>query len=323
LHNSAWEEVPTPTAGAGEALVELQFASLNPADNFQIHGRYPGGPEPPFIAGRDGAGAVVSGGAYPSGTPVLVLQANNRNLVNGTFAERQRFPVDVVAPLPEGWSFAEGAAAPLVYLTAWQALAGGVGIGSGTVVVASGGVGVAAVHLARALGAIVVALSRSPKKRDRLLEIGAHHAFDPEHSQIKKTVFDAVGKKGVDVVVETVGGALLGIAVHLLAPRGRVAVLGVLGGNEGTVPIPSLMFKRATIEGILVSTYTPAEAQAAWAGIVATLAKANARPIVDSIFTPPNIKEAFARLAEGPFGKVVLDLTSLHTMAASNRRGSN
>lgn len=166
-----------------EVLVRIRAVGLNPADNFQIEGRYPGGPKPPFIPGRDACGVVLQGdkqGVWQPGDSVVVLQSSTTNLEFGTLCEQQWFSADNLSRKPEGWSEAEASAAPLVYQTAWKALfdVGELRSGQSVIVTgASGGVGLAAVQLARAHGAIVVALSRSEAKQRRLLDVGAFRDF--------------------------------------------------------------------------------------------------------------------------------------------------
>lgn len=303
-------DAPDPVAGPGEVIVDIKAAGINPADSYQVQGRYPGGPNPPFVVGRDASGVVETGdGPWTPGTHVVVLQANKRDLSNGTLCEKQRFPSDCLALLPNDWTFEEGAAAPLTYLTAWRALVEHGKLQSGQFVVitgASGGVGTAAVQLASALGAKVVALSRSEDKRSRLAQIGAKVIFSPDAIELKSKVFDAIGRKGVDLVVDTVGGESLTNAVHLLARRGKAVVLGVLGGAEGAIPIPSLMFKEATVQGMVVTDFTPSTAAAAWKKVVETLQAASLRPVIDSVHPFDDYKAAFERLRQSPFGKVVL-----------------
>jgi NADPH:quinone reductase-like Zn-dependent oxidoreductase len=109
-------------------------------------------------------------------------------------------------------------------------------------------------------------------------------------------------------VVETVGGPSLGQAVHLLGVDGRVSVVGVLAGVEGAIPIPSLMFKRCSIHGILVTEDSPAAAQTAWRHIVELLATLHAEPVIDSRFPFAQVTAAFERLRGDLFGKVVVEL---------------
>ena len=307
-------DMPDPTPRDGEVLVDIKAVGLNPADYFQVQGQYPGQPKAPFITGRDAAGVIAAGSGnkdWPAGTPVLIIQSQLRNLAEGTLCERQRFPISTLAPIPAGWSIEEAAAAPLAYMTAWRALTVSAKCGPESKVVvtgASGGVGTAAVQLALGLGATVVALSRSLQKRAKLTELGAQHAFDPDDPDLKKKVPGALGGKGVDIVVETVGGPFIRTAVNLLAPYGTVGVVGVLAGVEGPLPIPSLMFKRAKVEGVLVSDYTPEEAPGEWAKIVATLHKRSFRPIIDKVFPFADYLAAVEHLKASPFGKVVLTL---------------
>lgn len=312
--NTSLADVPDPVAQSGQVLVDIHAVGLNPADYFQIQGQYPGQPKPPFITGRDAAGVVASPSEskeLSAGAPVLVIQSQLRNLAEGTLCQRQRFAAGDVVPIPAGWSLEEAAAAPLAYMTAWRALKVHADCGPETAVLvtgASGGVGIAATQLALGLGATVIALSRSETKRRRLLDLGAQHVFDPEDPDLKKKVPQAAGKPGVDIVVETVGGPFLRTAVHLLAVGGMVGVVGVLAGIEGSIPIPSLMFKRGRVQGILVSDYPPPEAGKQWTAIVQTLAKRDFRPIIDRVFRWEQYKEACDYLKSSPFGKVVLTL---------------
>ena len=297
-----------------QALVKIHAVGLNPADNFQIMGQYPGGPKPPFIAGRDASGVVVrrdETGKWQVGASVVTIQTSTTDLEHGTLCEQQWIAAENLAPKPASWSDAEAAAAPLVFQTAWKALVdvGGLQPGQHVVITgASGGVGLAAVQLARAYGAIVVALSRSVDKQRRLLDAGAHHVFSPDAPHLKEQIFGAIKAKGVQLVVETVGGSSLTTAIHLLGVHGRVSVVGVLAGVEASISIPALMFKRASIHGVLVTDDAPAKSQAAWTRIVELLDSANSRPIVDSQFPLEKASAAFEKLRGTVFGKVVVNI---------------
>ena len=161
--------------------------------------------------------------------------------------------------------------------------------------------------LALGLGATVVALSRSPEKQQRLRELGAQFVVAPDR---KPKLSDVLGRQGVDVVVDTVGGPMLTMAVHLLGPGGRVSVLGVTGGTEGLIPIPSLMFKQASLHGILVTDRPPKESVAEWRQIVEVLQRSGQRPVVAACFPLADYAAAFCHLAGGPLGKVVLVMES-------------
>jgi NADPH2:quinone reductase len=171
---------------------------------------------------------------------------------------------------------------------------------------ASGGVGTAAVQLAKALGARVVALSRSVEKRGKLRALGANLTFDSADPDLVKTIQRALDGGRVDIVVENLGGPFLQRGIELVGPHGRIAVVGLLAGLTSEIQIGSLLFKRVRIAGISVGDYTPAEAQAAWAKVVETLDRAGTRPVVDRVFAFAQVQEAFAHLARGPMGKVIV-----------------
>lgn len=311
---AAVRDVPVPQRRPGCALVEIHAVGLNPADNDQIFGRYPGGPKPPFIPGRDGAGIVIAadeGGRWNVGDEVVVLQSSTTDLTHGTLCEQQWLPAENLARLPTGWTMADGAAAPLVYLTAYQALTVGGTLRPGNAVLvtgASGGVGVAAVQLALAMGATVIALSRSAEKRDRLRGLGVQHVFAPDAPDLKGAIRNATGRRGVDVVVETVGGPSLGQAVHLLDIGGRIGVVGVRAGIEGAVPIVPLMFKRGSLHGVLLTTETPESAQQSWRIVVDLLQMHHAEPIIAKRFPLSETAAAFQQLATDVFGKVIVEV---------------
>lgn len=310
--NTKLTDVELSEGRPGQVLVQIRAVGLNPADNFQIEGRYPGGPKPPFIVGRDASGVVVRGdssGRWKAGDRVVALQSTTTDLEHGTLSEQQWIDSANLAPIPDGWNEVEAAAAPLVYQTAWKALVDVGGLQPGQTVVitgASGGVGLAAVQLARAYGATVVALSRSTDKQKRLLQAGAHHVFSPDADHLKEKIFDAIRAKGVQLVVETVGGPQLSSALHWLGVHGRVSVVGVLAGVEASISIPALMFKRASINGVLVTDDEPQKSQTAWARIVEILNAARERPIIDSEFSLDEAPAAFEKLRSNVFGKVVV-----------------
>ena len=312
--NTRLTEVELVAGRAEEVLVQIAAVGLNPADHFQIEGRYPGGPKPPFIPGRDACGVVIQGdatGSWQPGERVVVLQSATTNLRQGTLCEQQWISAENLAGQPAGWTTVEAAAAPLVYQTAWKGLfdVGNLQPGQSVVITgASGGVGLAAVQLARGAGATVVALSRSEAKRDRLLAAGAHFVFSPTEEHLKEQIFAAIQSKGVSLVLENVGGPSLATSVHLLGIHGRISVVGLLAGLEGVVPIPALMFKRASIHGVLVTDDTPQKAQLAWKQIVEILDRAGFRPVIDQCFPLESVADAFAKLNTEVFGKVVVEV---------------
>jgi NADPH2:quinone reductase len=310
-------DVPAPAPGPGEALVAIHFAALNPADAFLSAGQYPARPQFPHVLGRDGAGTVLAVGPGVAnisvGQSVGILRCEAGVNTWGTLAERTVVPAASLAPVPAGWSEQEMAAAPLVFLTAWQALtqwtdpAAPPAPGSVLLVTgASGGVGVASVLLGKSMGLTVAALSRSSEKQARLRELGADFVFDPADPKLPKAILTAINPRRVDLVVDSVGGPGFAQVIAVLGDGGRISVVGRSGGAVPEFNTATLFFRRNRIGGVSVGTYTPEMAQAIWRELVARLDGAGRRPVIDHVFDFQDVKAAFARLAQGPMGKVLV-----------------
>lgn len=307
-------EAPDPQPGPGEALLQVQFAALNPADAYLAQALYPAKPPLPHVLGRDGAGTVLAVGegvtTLKPGDVAGILRCEAGVETWGTLAEKAIIPAASLAPVPSGWSAEQMAGAPLVFLTAWQALTqwGGTPPAGQVLLItgASGGVGVASVLLGKSMGLTVVALSRSATKSQRLLALGADHVFDPADPALRKKLLAALSPARVDLVVDSIGGALFHQVVATLGHNGRISVVGRSAGPVPEFNTAMLFFRRNRIGGVSVGDYTPAEAQSAWSEIVRRLDRIDRRPVVDSVFPFGEVKPAFARLAEGPMGKVLV-----------------
>jgi len=313
LSNLRLEVGPRPVPGNGEVLLRVAFAALNPADALTVRGLYPRTAPPPLVVGRDGAGTIEEAaiaGKFTVGDRVIILRGEVGVTRDGTLAEYCTVPETLLAPLPDGWTLEEGAAGPLVLLTAWRAL---VDIGKltkgQTVFVngASGGVGTATVMLAHALGARVVAGSRSAEKRDRLKALGADIVVDStKPDSMEAEVLNALNGGRCDIVVENLGGAYLQSSLNVLAEGGCIGVVGLLDGFLSELSLGHLIFKRARIEGVAVGAYSPEQAQDAWTRIVGSLRTTGAKPVIDSVLPFDDVQEAFTRLSRGPMGKVLV-----------------
>ena len=316
LANYTLEEVPEPVPGDGEVLIRTRYASLNPADRLLIEGKYPGAGDLPLTVGRDGSGTIekaAEGSRFKVGDEVIVLRSEIGITRQGTLAECVATPDSVVAHLPKGWSLQEGAAAPLVYLTAWKALVvqGRLRKDQSVLVTgASGGVGIASIQLAKALGAKVVALSRSEEKRGQLKELGADEALDDGAPDLPEKVRAALNGKGPDVIIENLGGARLDQHIGMANLNARIMVIGLLAGRMSEINMGQVLFKQVRIEGVHVGKLVPTQAQDGWRRIVDTLGAANARPVIDRIFPMEQVQEAFAQLAGGHMGKVLVEIQS-------------
>jgi len=170
---------------------------------------------------------------------------------------------------------------------------------------ASGGVGVAAVMLGKSMGLTVVALSRSREKGARLMQLGADVALDPQDADLRKSYKAAVSKP-VDLAVDSVAGPLFIQVVGLMGYGGRISVVGRSAGAVPEFNTGTLFFRRLRVGGVAVGDYTAEQARETWKELVARMAAMGRRPVIDRVFGFEQAPQAFARLAEGPMGKVVV-----------------
>lgn len=306
-------EAPDPTPQAGEVVLRVHYAALNPADRYLAERQYPAKPPLPHVLGRDGLGTVIEVGPHVTGIALgerkIVLRGDVGVERAGTFAERVAVPAQNLVDVPPGWDEPAAACATLVYLTAYQALTLWGSLPASSIVLvtgASGGVGVASVQLAAAMGFTVVALSRSEEKRERLRQLGANLCFDPEGSGWRLAVKNALGSRRVDLAIDNIGGALLPEVIDTLGDGGKVSLVGRLAGPVPSFNTAALFFRRIRLGGVAVGANTNDESRAGWQEVLALLARTGARPLVDSILPFEQLPEAFARLAAGPMGKVLL-----------------
>jgi NADPH:quinone reductase len=227
----------------------------------------------------------------------------------GTFAQRVAVPAQDLVEIPAGWSEQEAAGATLVYLTAYQALTMWGPLPPSAVVLvtgASGGVGVASVQLAAAMGHKVLGLSRSPEKSRRLEQLGATTTFNPEDPKWRQAAKTLLAPRRVDLAIDSLGGKLLQEVIDTLGECGRVSLVGRLAGPVPSFNTATLFFRRLRLGGVAIGTWTNAESRAAWQQVVELLARAGTRPQVDNVFPFDQLPQAFERLAHGPMGKVLL-----------------
>jgi NADPH2:quinone reductase len=302
-----------PVPQRGEAILAVRFAALNPADRYLAERQYPMNPALPHVLGRDGIGSVIQIGEGVSQVRIGDKRAILRGDVGGnrwgTFAQQVAVPVENLVETPREWSDEEAAGATLVYLTAYQALTMWGPLPANSVVLitgASGGVGVASIQLATAMGHTVVGLSRNPEKSRRLEQLGATDVLNPGDDQWRRTLKAKLAPRRVDLAIDNVGGKLLPEVIDTLGDQGRVSLVGRLAGPVPSFNTATLFFRRLRMGGVAVGAYSNSESQAAWQEVLRLLASRNARPLVDSVFPFDQLPKAFERLAEGPMGKVLL-----------------
>jgi NADPH:quinone reductase len=305
-------DTPEPELQDNQVVLEVHYAALNPADAYLAERLYPAEPTLPHILGRDGMGTVVATGQKVEGVRVgerrAIMRGDTGANRPGTFAQRVAVPAEDLIAIPPEWSEQEAAGATLVYLTAYQALTMWGPLPPSVVLVtgASGGVGVAAVQLADAMGHTVVGLSRNADKTRRLSELGADYTFNPADPEWVKAAKAVVAPLRVDLAIDNVGGTLLPQVIDTLAESGKVSLVGRLAGPVPEFNTATLFFRRIRLGGVAVGAYTKAEAHSAWERVLGLLAKSGRRPVVDSIYPFEDIQAAFGRMSRGPMGKVLL-----------------
>lgn len=306
-------EFEDPAPARGEAVLDLLYAALNPADRYTADGQYPARPQFPHILGRDGVGVVSAVGADVQGLRVgekrIIVRSEIGVSRRGTFAQRVAVPVESLVPVPEAWTDEQAAGATLVYLTAWQAIRQWTDLPDEAVVLvsgASGGVGVAVTHLASAMGHTVVGLSRSEQKSAEVRRQGASITLDPTDASWVRKLKETLGKRRVDLAIDNIGGELFGQMIETLGENGRVSCVGRLAGPVPSFNTASLFFRRVQVRGVAVYSYRASESAAIWPKIVALMDRKSYRPLIDRVFEFDQLPEAFDRLAAGPMGKVLI-----------------
>jgi NADPH2:quinone reductase len=300
------EDVPEPQVTRGNVLIGVQAIGVNPVDTYIRAGKY--GPVPfPYTPGFDAAGTVEAVGegvtAYKPGDRVYVSRT-----VSGAYAEKTLADQANVYSLPQKNSFAQGAALGVPYGTAHRALhhRGGAQAGE-TVLVhgATGGVGLAAVQLARAAGLTVIGTGGSDEGRKLVQREGAHHVLDHHDPNYRQQLMDLTGEQGVNLILEMLANVNLATDLPLLAKQGRVVVVGSRGKVE--IDPRDTMSRDADIRGMTLMNATPSELSAMHAAIRAGLEDGSLRPIIDHDLPLADAAKAHAEVLEGNSrGKIVL-----------------
>lgn len=300
-------DLPDPLPAPGQVLVRLHACGVNPVDTYIRSGQYARKPALPCTPGLDGAGVIESLGADVRG-----LQLGERVYVagslTGTYAQLALCEAQHVHPLPAAASFAQGAALGVPYGTAHFALFDRAAARSGETVLihgASGGVGTAAVQVARAAGLTVFGTAGTEAGRRLVLEQGAHEVFDHTAPDCSAQILAKTGGRGVDVIVEMLANKNLNQDLSLLAPGGRIAVVGSRGSVE--IDPRDLMARNADIRGVLLFGAPPAALAAIHRAIVRGIESGALRPVIACELPLAEAARAHHTvLAPGARGKIVL-----------------
>lgn len=324
------EDVPSPRAGAGEAVVALRAAALNHLDVWVRKGR---GTlkDGCLILGSDGAGVVVETGAgvtnvKPGDEVVVVaglscggceacLRGQQSECAtfsimgmsrHGTFAERVALPAVNLLPKPRGLTFEESSALGVAAVTAWRMLMTRGSLRAGETVVVhgiGGGVALAALQFARLAGALVLVTSSSDDKLARARKLGAHHAVNYRREDVVARVRELTGGRGADLVIDSVGAATWPLDIGLVRKGGRVVLCGVTTGATAPTDLRALYWNQVSLHG---STFGSHED---FRQMLRAVEANGVKPVIDSVHPLSAVREATARMERGEqFGKIVLKI---------------
>ena len=306
-------EVAAPTPAAGQVLIRVAATSVNRPDVMQRQGRYPPPPGESQILGLEIAGTIAGLGAnvqgFSLGERVLALVGG------GAYAELSVAHAGHVMRIPERLSFLEAACICETYITAYMNLFMRARLASGESALVhggGGGVGTAAIQLCKALNPNGrVFATASARKLARVAALGAERAIDYTNEDFAAVVLAATDDRGVDVILDHIGGSALAANLKALAVNGRLAVIATMGGREATVDLARLMLKRQTITGSVLRP-RPVEEKAAiiaeFARVVMPLfATGKVKPVIHAVYPLDQVAEAHRVMeANAHFGKIVL-----------------
>ena len=306
-----WKEMPTPQPKAGEVLIEIKAASLNFPDLLIVQNKYQTKPPLPFVPGSEFAGVVQAVGDGVThlkvGQHVACLSGT------GGFATHTLAPAALCMPLPPGFPFVDGAAFIMTYATGHHALVDRGQLKAGETVLvlgAAGGVGTAAIQIAKAIGAKVIAATSSDDKCALCKTIGADATINYRTQNLRETVKALTDGKGPDVIYDPVGGDLAEPALRSIARRGRYLVIGFAAGPIPALPWNLPLLKCASIVGVYWGDFAKYEPQASaimLMELVRWYGEGKIKPVIDRTMPMAELKAAYAHMgSRGVRGKLVM-----------------
>ncbi len=306
-----WKEMPTPAPGAGEVLIEIKAASLNFPDILIVQNKYQMKPALPFVPGSEYAGVVAALGA---GVTHLNVGQNVACLSGtGGFGTHTLAPADRCMPLPAGFSFVDAAAFIMIYATSHHALIDRGQLKAGETVLvlgAAGGVGTAAIQIAKVMGAKVIAAASTDEKCALCKSIGADETINYQNENLRERLKALTNGTGPDVIYDPVGGDFAEPAFRSIAWRGRYLVVGFASGPIPALPFNLALLKGASIVGVFWGDYSRREPKAN-AAMMAELAQwyaqGKVKPVIDATMPMADLKAAYAHMgSRGVKGKLVM-----------------
>ena len=306
-----WQDLPTPEPQAGQARLAVKAASLNFPDILIVQNKYQFKPALPFVPGSEFAGIVEAVGAG-----VVNVKVGDRVAAmagTGGFGTHAIVPAEKLVPLPDGMSFEHGAAFLMTYGTSQHALLDRAALKAGETVLvlgAAGGVGTAAIQIAKAVGARVIAAASTDAKCAVCREIGADATINYSTENIRDALKALTNGKGPDVVYDPVGGDLAEPVFRSIAWRGRYLVVGFAGGGIPALPLNLSLLKGASIVGVFWGDFVrrePANFARDMQQLGQWYAEGKVRPVMDQVMPLAELHAAYARMgARQVVGKLVL-----------------
>jgi putative YhdH/YhfP family quinone oxidoreductase len=307
-----FEDAPTPEPGRNEVLIRLRAAAVNRIDLLLRNGRMPIGKNLPLILGVDGAGAVVRGawGDARPGDRVFVSGDTLGRLRDGTYAEYVTAPSSNVLPMPKDMRYEDAAALGLSALTAWQGLVDRAAIQPGQTVLihaAGGGVGVAAIQIAKLLGARVIATAGTDAKLERARQLGADLVINYARSDFVAQARAMTNNRGADAILDSVGGETFSRSLSCLAIGGRLVAIGMVGGADVHIDLAHIVTRGISVIGLRAGALPPHQAADRYRQIGDLVARGQLRPVIDRILPLSDAALAHKLMEQrGNFGKIVL-----------------
>ena len=310
-----WKELPTPQPKAGEVLIAIQAASLNFPDLLIVQNKYQMKPALPFVPGSEYAGVVQAVGEGV--TQLKVGQSVACLSGTGGFATHVIAPAALCMPLPPGFSPVDAAAFIMIYATSYHALLDRAQLKAGESVLvlgAAGGVGTAAIQIAKAMGARVIAAASTDEKCALCKSIGAdatiNYTKESLPNQFREAIKAATGGKGPDVIYDPVGGDFAEPAFRSIAWRGRYLVVGFAAGPIPALPLNLALLKGASIVGVFWGDFARREREANAAmmkELALWYAQGKIKPVIDRTMPMAELKAAYAYMgSRGVKGKLVM-----------------
>ncbi|MEE4361888.1 MAG: NADPH:quinone oxidoreductase family protein [Pseudomonadales bacterium] len=305
------EEIPEPVCGPGQVRIAVHFVGINFPDCLMIEGKYQMKPPFPFSPGGELSGTVLELGESVEG--LAVGQAVIAGGGHGGLADQVVVPARAVRPVPEGMPLDVAAAWSTTYGTSYHALKqrGQLQPGETLLVLgAAGGVGLAAVELGKAMGARVIAAASTAEKRQAALDAGADEVIDYSDGELKEKVKALTEGRGADVIYDPVGGPLFDQCMRCIAWKGRVLVVGFVGGEIPRVPINLILLKGCQVVGVFYGAFTGHEPEANaenWRELGELWTQGRIHPRVSRIYDFDEYAAALRCLSERQaIGKVVV-----------------